>query len=336
MPGPRGRWCDVTGTPSPHSSQHWLPYYVGKIRRHVHWARTEGIGRLVEEDRLDPRERLGTAVRKARWRRAHGVPTGAARPVYVVGLQRSGTNMLMRGVDQAPEVDVCNENDRRAFSRFRLRSDETLVSVVRSSRHRLVLVKPLCESHRVDELLALPGLPEGRAVWVVRDPEDRARSEVSKFGESNLLALRRIGAGHGDEIWQGQRLPRASVDLVRSFDLETMTPETAAVLFWVVRNQLWFDLGLDRRSDVMLVSYDRFVADPHGQMRRLCAFIDLPYRPVLCDHVVPRSSHGSAVLPIDPDVRRLARGLVARLDEAAVREPGTVADQAPVPARGDG
>jgi hypothetical protein len=103
-----------------------------------------------------------------------------------------------------------------------------------------------------------------------------------------------------------------------------------------VRNQLWFDLGLDRRSDVMLVSYDRFVADPHGQMRRLCAFIDLPYRPVLCDHVVPRSSHGSAVLPIDPDVRRLARGLVARLDEAAVREPGTAADQAPVPARGDG
>jgi hypothetical protein len=326
----------VTGGTTPHADQAWLPYYLGKVRRHLHWARTEGIGRLVEEDRLDPRERLGTALRKARWRRAHGVPAGTARPVFVVGLQRSGTNMLMRGVDQAPEVDVCNENDRRAFSRFRLRSDETLVSVVRASRHRLVLVKPLCESHRVDQLLALPGLAGGRALWVVRDPEDRARSEVSKFGESNLLALRQVAAGHGDEIWQGQRLPRASVDLVRSFDLEAMTPETAAVLFWVVRNQLWFDLGLDRRDDVMLVSYDRFVADPHGQMRRLCAFIGLPYRPVLCDHVTPRSSHGSAPLPVDPDVRRLARGLMSRLDEAAVRSPGGPAPRTAVPARGDG
>ncbi|MGO4342676.1 sulfotransferase family protein [Pedococcus sp. 2YAF34] len=326
----------MTGTPTPHADQAWLPYYVGKVRRHLHWARTEGIGRLVEEDRLDPRERIGTALRKARWRRAHGVPPGAARPVYVVGLQRSGTNMIMRGVDQAPEVDVCNENDRRAFSRFRLRPDETLVSVVRSSRHRIVLVKPLCESHRVDQLLALPGLPAGRAVWVVRDPEDRARSEVSKFGDSNLQALRQVAAGHGDDIWQGQRLLRASVDLVRSFDLETMTRETAAVLFWVVRNQLWFDLGLDRRPDVMLVSYDRFVADPHGQMRRLCAFIDLPYRPVLCSHVTPRTSHGSAALPIDPDVRRLARGLLARLDEAAARARGTAATQAPVPAGGEG
>lgn len=326
----------MTAKPTSHADQAWFPYYVGKIRRHVHWARTEGIGRLVEEDRLDPRERARTAVRKARWRRAHGVPAGTARPVFVVGLQRSGTNMLMRGVDQAPEVDVCNENDRRAFSRFRLRSDETLVSVVRASRHRLVLVKPLCESHRVDELLALPGLANGRAVWVFRDPEERARSEVSKFGESNLLALRQIADGHGEEIWQGQRLPHASVELVRSFDLEMMTRETAAVLFWVVRNRLWFDLGLDAREDMMLVSYDRFVADPHAEMRRLCAFIDLPYRPVLCEHVTPRASHGSAALPLDPDVRRLAHGLLARLDEEARRAPGVAAAPAAVPARGDG
>ena len=80
----------------------WLAYYTRKVRRHIHWARTEGVARLVEEDRLDPRERLQTAWRKARWRRRHGLPPGSAVPVYVVGLQRSGTNMLMRGVDLAP------------------------------------------------------------------------------------------------------------------------------------------------------------------------------------------------------------------------------------------
>jgi hypothetical protein len=324
----------VVGSASSNATQAWLPYYAGKIRRHLHWARTEGLGRLVEEDRLDPRERLTTALRKARWRRAHGVPAGTARPVYVVGLQRSGTNMIMRGVDQAPEVDVCNENDRRAFTRFRLRSDHELVSVVRASRHRLVLVKPLCESHRVDEFLDLPGLPGGRAVWVYREPEGRARSEVSKFGESNLTALRQIAAGHGADIWQGQRLPESSVALVRSFDLATMTPETAAVLFWITRNRLYFDLGLDSRPDVTLVSYDRFVADPHAQMRRLCGFIDLSYRPALCAHVVSRTSHGSAVLPIDPEVRRLAEELLVRLHGAAGASsgvaPGLARDGAPL------
>lgn len=173
-------------------------YTLKRIARHVQWARTEGIGRLVEEDRLDPRERVATAVAKWRWRRSDGLPVGTGRPVYVVGLQRSGTNMLLRGLDEAPEVEVHNENDRRLFHRFRMRPDTVLLDVIARSRHRIVLVKPLCDSQRVDELLALPTATPGRAVWVVRDVDDRARSEVSKFGDSNLQALQRIAAGQAD------------------------------------------------------------------------------------------------------------------------------------------
>ncbi|HEY3534880.1 MAG TPA: hypothetical protein VGK60_04875, partial [Pedococcus sp.] len=114
----------TTRTAPPGETQSALPYYLRKVRRHVHWARTEGLGRLVEEDRLDPRERVSTAWRKAQWRRHHAVVAGEARAVYVVGLQRSGTNMLLRGVDAAGEVEVRGENDRRVFDRFRLRSDD--------------------------------------------------------------------------------------------------------------------------------------------------------------------------------------------------------------------
>jgi len=295
----------------------WLAYYTRKVRRHIHWARTEGVARLVEEDRLDPRERLQTAWRKARWRRRHGLPPGNAVPVYVVGLQRSGTNMLMRGVDLAPEVEVRNENDRTVFRRFTLRSDAVLAQTVRDSRHAVVLIKPLCESHRVDELLDLAGVPAGRALWVFREPLARARSEVSKFGDANLRALRTIAAGEGETIWQGRRLPPQAVELVRSFDTASMTPETAAVLFWAVRNQLYFDLGLDRRDDVLLVSYDDFVAEPEAQMRRLCAFTGLAFRPALCEHVVPRESHGTDPLEVDPRVAALAGELHERLRAAA-------------------
>ncbi|MGL5865007.1 MAG: hypothetical protein ACRCYX_03925 [Dermatophilaceae bacterium] len=299
-------------------------YLARKVVRHAYWARTEGLGRLVEEDRLDPRERISTAARKVHWRWRHGGEPGTARPVYVVGLQRSGTNMLLRGLDAAPEIDARGENDRALFHRFRLRGGDVLAEAVARSRHRLVLLKPICDSHQVDRFLDDPALPGGKAVWVVRDVMQRARSEVAKFGPANLIALREIAAGRGELRWQGERLPASSVALVRSFDTEVMTPHTAAALFWVVRNQLVFDLGLDQRSDVLVVSYDRFAAEPAATMRHLCGFLDFPFDPALCAHITRRTTHGNAPLDIDPRALELARDLDARL--ARLRE-----DQATMP-----
>lgn len=288
-------------------------YTAKRVARHIHWARTEGVMRLVEEDQLNPVTRVRSAVAKARWRSAHGVRPGAAVPVHVVGLQRSGTNMLLRGLDEAPEVEVRGENDQKVFERFRLRSTEALVNTVAASRHRLVLVKPLCDSQRVDELLELPGMRAGKAVWLWRDAHDRARSEVSKFGTSNLDAVRAIAAGTDEGMWQSDRLPEYSRALIRSFDTDTMSPDTAAVLFWCVRNSLFFDLGLDRRDDVLLMSYDDLVRDPATTMRRLCDFLDFPFRRELYAHVDARSSHGRRPLQIDPAVDALADEVTERL-----------------------
>ncbi|MEK8106128.1 hypothetical protein NKG94_14895 [Micromonospora sp. M12] len=49
-----------------------LAYTARRVRRHLRWARTEGIGRLIEEDRLNPVDRIGTALAKRRWRRRSG------------------------------------------------------------------------------------------------------------------------------------------------------------------------------------------------------------------------------------------------------------------------
>lgn len=309
-----------------------LRYVSGKVARHVRWARTEGVHRLIEEDRLDPRERVGTALAKARWRRRHAVEPGRARPVYVVGLQRSGTNMLTRGLDLAPQVEVRNENDRTVFHRYRLRSEEILVRTVRASRHEIVLVKPLCDSQRVAELLDHPRLPGGRAIWVFRDPDDRARSEVSKFGSSNLRALQAIAAGE-TSWWQAQHLPEASVELVRRLDPATMTPDTAAVLFWVVRNRLWFDLGLDPREDCLLIGYDAFVADPRRSLDLVCSFVGLPAGTSSGMDVERRDTHASRPLEIDPRVRELADRTWAELVAAAAAQPesGTSACSEPAP-----
>lgn len=311
-----------------------LAYTARRVARHLRWARTEGIGRLVEEDRLDPVDRVGTALAKWRWRRRAGREPGSAMPVYLVGLQRSGTNMLVRGLDSAPEVEVRNENDRAVFHRFQLRADDVLAATIRRSRHAYVLVKPLCESHRVDELLALPGLAPGRALWVYRDVDDRARSEVAKFGDANLRALRAIADGSIGARWQGQRLDPATVELIRDLEPERLDPYDGAALFWYVRNSLYFRLGLDRRDDVLLCRYDTLVTDPAAQIRRLCDFLDFPYHPRLHAHIAPRRSHGAVSdgegnrpLPIDTRIRALCDELAERLDPAADRR--SAADRPP-------
>ncbi|MGH2769470.1 MAG: hypothetical protein ACRDJF_02980, partial [Actinomycetota bacterium] len=237
---------------------------VWRARRHVAWVRAHGLGRVVEEDGLHPLQRAARALDRRRWRRANGVAPGAAVPVFLVGLQRSGTNMIVRGLERSPEFEVHNENDRRAFDRFRLRSDSTVRGLIASSRHRYVLLKPLCDSHQVPDLLELAGRPgTGRAIWAYRGVEGTARSALAKFGDLRGV-LAEIAAGGGRERWHAQRLSEASLDLLTSFDYREMTPASSAALFWLIRNSLYFELGLERRGDVMAVSYESLLADPES------------------------------------------------------------------------
>ncbi len=285
-----------------------------KAARHYRWLRTEGLARLVEEDRLDPVDRLRVGLAKARWRRAANRPAGSAAAVFVVGVQRSGTNMLVRGLDRAPEVEVHNENDRRAFHAYRLRSDDVVRDIVARSRHEFVLFKPLCDSHRTAGLLALGGPGTARAIWVYREVDGRVRSSVSKFGDSNLQALRRIAAGRGDTAWEAGGLEEPQIALLRGMPLDSMTPESASALFWYLRNDLYFSTGLHRRDDVVLVSYDAFLAAPEATMRALSSRIGFRYRQALVEGIAPRGAARPEQLQLDPRVRELCDEMQMRLD----------------------
>lgn len=305
------------GTKLPHEASNLARAKV-RVQRHVHWGRTQGIGRLVEEDNLDPVERVRTAVSKARWRAGHGVEPGTAAPVWLVGVQRSGTNMVVRGLETRPEFEVHNENDSKVFERFELRPDREVAAVIAASRHAYVLFKPLCDSHRTPELLDGIGAgAPGRAIWAYRGVDGRVRSAVAKFGDVNLQVLARIAAGRGDGLWQAQRLSADSRDLIASFDYDAITPEDGAALFWLVRNRLFFELDLSERSDTTIVNYDALVADPATVMSALCRFLDFPYRAGLVGHVEVRSAGREARLDLNPRVREACEELQGRLDAAA-------------------
>ena len=81
----------------------------------------------------------------------------------------------------------------------------------------------------------------------------------------------------------------------------------------VIRNRLVFDLGLDVRDDVLLVSYDAFAGEPESRCAGYRAFLDFPFSPQLCSHVTRRDTHGHEPLDIDPRALALARDLEGRL-----------------------
>ncbi len=293
---------------------------VLRVGRHINWIRDQGLSRIVEEDRLDPIERASTAFTKWQWRRQHVGESPGAVPIWIVGAQRSGTNMILRGLEALPEIEVRNENDRQAFDRFRLRDDSGIARLIAGSAHKFILFKPLCDSQRIDHLLDDIGFG-GKAIWAYRNYQDRARSAVAKFGAANWRILRDIAAGNADGSWQGERISDETLALVKGFDFDTLSEFDAAALFWYVRNVLYFELALDERPDVRLVSYDDFVDDADQVMQGVCRFVDIPYSPNLIAHVGQRHDSSRTELPLNDQIRDLCDSLQRHLDAAIAFAP---------------
>ena len=301
-----------------------------EARRHARWAREEGIAKLVEEDQLNLIERAPVAARKAWWRATRGVEAGMSTPVFLVGVQRSGTNMVVRGLERSPDVAVHNENDRKVFRRYELRGLDVVRAVTERSRARYTLFKPLCDSHRTDELLALDTTMPPRAIWAYRSMEARVRSSLSKFRDHNLTVLADVAAGRSLDRWQAQGIRPDTMELIRSFDWERTSPASASALFWYVRNRLVFDLGLTDRSDLVVISYRDLVSNPREAIEPVLNLLDLRFTEDLISHIDARetsritapSPGGSGTvratpLDIDPRIRAVCAELEDQLDGVA-------------------
>jgi hypothetical protein len=291
---------------------------VHKLRQNWYWVKTRGWADVIEEHDIDPLVRGRRAFRKARWRWLDRDRPARAIPVFLVGAQRSGTNMLAHALDEAPELQVFNEGNAKAFRNFRIRSFRTIESLIERSPAAIVLFKPLCDSHKARDLLVR--FSPARVIWAYREVDGRVRSAVAKFGDSNLRALGAYAAGEHLDAWQVQGLSENNIALIRSFDYDRLSAESGAALFWYVRNSLYFDLGLDRRDDTILASYDHIVEAPEEALGTVCAFLGLPYRSSLVSYITPRAAWATEPLAIDGRIRDLCTRMQRRLDAVSVQQ----------------
>jgi hypothetical protein len=294
------------------NSDTWRPtfgYLVLLARNRFRRLRRQGVLTVARSDL----RRTHAAARRTRWALTHDVSPNAV-PTFIVGVQRSGTDMLVHAFKESAEVVVYNESmDSRAFSSFALRSDEVIRQLVSRSRHRCVVFKSLLDSHRVAHLLTELGTPSrGRAVWAYRSMEGRVRSLLAVWPESNWRALRDVAAGVSR--WEGSGLNEEHLALVRSFDYDRMTPDSGAALHWYLRNSFFFELDLYHRPDVALVSYERMIDEPARFLEMLCAFVGISYDSRMTRGIGRRPDPIGRQLHVDPRIRELCEALEVRLD----------------------
>ena len=254
-------------------------------------------------------------ARKILWQRRHLDPSSPRRAVFLVGCQRSGTNMFHAVVGAAPEVIVYNEDARRAFRDFRLRDHATIERLVRASPAPVVLLKPLCDSHLIDRIL--DAHPESRALWMFRRYPDVVNSMIHMWGAHQADVIRALVARRWDILgWRGERLSDSMLRQIDAVWREDGTDHEAGVLMWVVRNHFFFELGLEADARVRLVRYEDLVTDPVAAFPPVFRFLGCAFDPDWARGVVSDSVRKEALPAISAEIAELAEGMQARLEAA--------------------
>lgn len=253
-----------------------------------------------------------THGRKWLWERSHNHAPNAV-PVFIFGAQRSGTTMLGECLGQNPEVRHYPEHDGRAFNNFILRDQQVIQELISACPQRVIVFKPLTDSHRVLNLLEK--FEGSKAIWMYRRYENRATSAVTKFGRHNLDLLREFAEGRGLDCWQAQGLGPEEIELIRSFSPQSLTPQAAAVLFWYLRNKLFFNQGLEEHRTVILVAYEHVIRHPNEAMREICRFLGCNFDPAMVRDIHAGSLKLRPVPDLSPRLRLLGDEMYEQLEQ---------------------
>jgi hypothetical protein len=249
-------------------------------------------------------------IRKAARRWVQVLATGrrpATRLCLVVGSQRSGTRLPLLVLDQSADVMTYSEGTSPYFDDVLLVPVARLQQLLARSAFPVVALKPICETHRVTELLDT--FPRSRAIWIFRHYEAAVASASAKW-TSAPEAVRRLA--HGELAAAGWRAGGLSEDrlaLVRRLYRHDMSIPDANAVMWYLRNQLFFDLRAHTRQEILLVSYEDLVKNELQQAQRIfaCVGVDMPsrYSPTAYD----TSCRGRRPLALRGDVAELCAQL---------------------------
>jgi hypothetical protein len=236
------------------------------------------------------------------------------RYVFVAGMQRSGTNMMMDVLERSYESDVFQESDRRAFDNYKMRDRAVIHSLAEQSPAPVFIIKSLCE---LQELSSLMGeFAPAKALWMMRHYEDVVNSMLVSF-RNQARQVQRIVENRGDDgWWLGRGMSETTYALLEKLVHPNMNDASAAALQWYIRNILFFEQGLNSDPRTMPVGYESLVSNPQEQFKRVFVFLGLQYSPRVVSNVFANSVRRRRPPDIEPQVRAVCEELNERITRA--------------------
>lgn len=243
-----------------------------------------------------------------------------SKPIFVLGSQRSGTNMLMKLLDRIPCTRTYNEDNYHAFlkspisEKMRLRPWPVILNLLKSPA-KLTIFKSIKDSQLAIELLST--FPDSKIIWIYRDFKDVADSASKKWqGTAQRHIIRHI-AEKGDDWnrWYCQNISKEDREFIKSRYHDKISELECAILKWYLRNRLFFQLNLQSNDHVLLINYSSLIQNPDKHLVLIQKFLNLkPIKKSYLDHLFDSSINKSINLSeVSPETLSAAKGLLNNL-----------------------
>jgi hypothetical protein len=243
--------------------------------------------------------------------------------LFIVGCQRSGTTLLTDIFDEDyqtkifPEFSELSNKDK---NKIRLNPLIDVKQVINKQKVNLIVIKPLVETQNILHLLKY--FPNSYAIFIFRNYKDVANSDLSHFGLLNGIKNLKYIIEEQSNDWRSEYVSNESKRIISDYYSENMPPYDAAVLFWYVRNILFYELNLNRNRRIFLCNYTDLVFYPEIVMKNIYKFIGCGFPSNnLIKHIFTSSEGKGKDIKISQNVDRLCQDLYKRLIDDNKKNP---------------
>ena len=239
--------------------------------------------------------------------------------LLIIGCQRSGTTLVTRIFERDLNTKVYPEHseisDRDQLDGLRLNHLETVQQTIAANPFPFTVLKPLVETQNAPVLLDF--FSQAKALWMFRHYTDVANSNLQRFGMGNGIKNLRFIAQRVEGNWRYENTPPEMVALVDKYFAEDMNPYDAAALFWIVRNQFFFEYNLGQNPRVLMCRYSDLVTKPNEMVGRIYDFVGQKYPGERLVSEVNTASIGKGrKIDLSPEIEALCDEMLARLEAA--------------------
>jgi len=266
---------------------------------------------------LDRSETYGLLMAKRLLQQLKSIHRGSesARPavVFVAGVQRSGTNMLMDVLERSMVTDVYHERDPRAFDNYQMREKSVIGDLYKRSSAEHFVIKSLCELQDLRQLMQT--FSPAKTLWCFRRYPDVVNSMLVSF-KNQAAQVKRVANDPDSDEWWGKGMSSSTHKLVSECVHQDIDDASACALQWYFRNILFFEQQFENNENVLLVCYEDLVKIPEQTFPRIFEFLEIPYRPFVSKNVFSSSIGKSNPPYLMPAVVSLCDELHRRLMNA--------------------